>query len=257
MKRDNIVFKKNSICIETNKVSQQFSRFAYSYDSYNMIQEKVAHLLVGNMQKEKYDVLVDIGCGSGAVYKNILKKNDRYNIFIALDTSREMLKLHPEDSKVQKYYASFNQPFSLNTPFHNTVLLSASALQWSNNLDFTFKELASKGAYAYFAIFTSNTFQTLHKIAGVTSPIYSVQVLQETIEKYYKCTFTVEKYHLSFSSIRKMFQYIKKSGVSGGEKKLSYQEMKKLMREYPLDYLEFEVLYVKAESKSDIKIFEG
>ena len=47
-----------------------------------------------------------------------------------------------------------------------------------------------------------------------------------------------------------MFRYIKKSGVSSGEKKLSYAETKQLMETYPLDHLEFEVLFVEAENKS-------
>ena len=43
-----------------------------------------------------------------------------------------------------------------------------------------------------------------------------------------------------------MFNYIKKSGVSGGEKQLTYMQTKQLMKSYPLDYLEFEVLFVEA-----------
>jgi len=41
-----------------------------------------------------------------------------------------------------------------------------------------------------------------------------------------------------------MFKYIKRSGVSGGKKQLNYKQMKKIMQNYPLDYLEFEVLFV-------------
>jgi malonyl-CoA O-methyltransferase len=44
-----------------------------------------------------------------------------------------------------------------------------------------------------------------------------------------------------------MFRYIQKSGVGGGERKLGYKKMKRLMEEYPLDYLEFEVLFVQAK----------
>jgi malonyl-CoA O-methyltransferase len=51
-----------------------------------------------------------------------------------------------------------------------------------------------------------------------------------------------------------MFNYIKKSGVSGGEKQLTYKQTKQLMKNYPLNYLEFEVLFVKAKSLDDISI---
>jgi malonyl-CoA O-methyltransferase len=43
-----------------------------------------------------------------------------------------------------------------------------------------------------------------------------------------------------------MFRYIQKSGVGGGERQLGFKEMKRLMEAYPLDYLEFEVLFVEA-----------
>ena len=72
--------------------------------------------------------------------------------------------------------------------------------------------------------------------------------MRSTIEKYYRATFELKKYKLHFESVREMFNYIKKSGVSGGEKQLTYKQTKQLMKSYPLDYLEFEVLFVKATS---------
>ena len=88
----------------------------------------------------------------------------------------------------------------------------------------------------------------MHETAQITSPIYSEGVLRETIEKYYGAAFELKKYKLHFESVREMFNYIKKSGVSGGEKQLTYKQTKKLMKNYSLDYLEFEVLFVKAAS---------
>jgi malonyl-CoA O-methyltransferase len=41
-----------------------------------------------------------------------------------------------------------------------------------------------------------------------------------------------------------MLRYIKQSGVSGGKRQLSYKDIKNLLDNYPLDYLEFEVLFI-------------
>jgi malonyl-CoA O-methyltransferase len=41
-----------------------------------------------------------------------------------------------------------------------------------------------------------------------------------------------------------MFRYIKGSGVSGSRNLLSFKDMKRLMKEYPLNYLEFEVAFI-------------
>ena len=159
-----------------------------------------------------------------------------------------MLNIHPSDSKIKKVCADFNlsKTFDLFTLEQNDIVISSSALQWSKDLDLTFSRLSKKASKVYFAIFTSSTFKTLHQVAEIKSPIYSEAELKEMISRYYSATFEIQNYSLHFDSVRDMFRYIKKSGVSGGEKKLSYKQMKDLMKVYPLDYLEFEVLFVKA-----------
>jgi len=185
------------------------------------------------------------------VYKNILNKKIDFNHFIALDSSKEMLTLHPSSSLIDKHLADFNELQAyrnLTSPAHETLLLSSSALQWSKDLNFSFKHLSEKAVKAHFAIFTSNTFKTLHKTANIDSPIYSVESLKESIQKHYTANFILKEYRLEFENVREMFNYIKKSGVSGGEKRLSYKQTKQLMKNYPLNYLEFEVLFVEATS---------
>ena len=67
------------------------------------------------------------------------------------------------------------------------------------------------------------------------------------IAHHYKdVQFEIHHYRLEFESTREMFRYIKQSGVSSGERKLSYTQTKQLMVNYPLKYLEFEVLFIEA-----------
>ncbi|MBA1420671.1 MAG: methyltransferase [Epsilonproteobacteria bacterium] len=229
----------------------EFSRFAHQYDQHNMIQAEVAKRLISGLSTNHYRNIIDLGCGSGAVYHNIQEQKISYDTFMALDSSKEMLAIHPNDEKIQKIHADFNTPEAyqhVSLKKEEATLFSASALQWSKDLDFVFSHLASLAREAHFAIFTSGTFHTLHLTAGIESPIYTKEQLQEVIECYYKATFTLQSYRLEFKTVRDMFRYIKKSGVSGGEKQLSYKQVKKLMEIYPLDYLEFEVLFVEATS---------
>lgn len=227
---------------------QEFSRYAHEYDTYNVIQAEVAASLVSQLPLRHFTTVMDMGCGSGEIYKNVVKQNLSFDHFIALDSSKEMLDIHPSETKIEKLCADFNMPetfekFSLN---EESLFISSSALQWSKDLDFTLSNIAKRVTDAYFTFFTSNTFKTLHRTAGITSPIYSAKTLQSTIEKYFNATFELKEYKLHFNSVREMFNYIKKSGVSGGEKQLSYKQTKELMQNYPLDYLEFEVLFVEA-----------
>ena len=229
---------------------QEFSRYAHEYDTYNVIQAEVAASLVSQLPLRHFTTVMDMGCGSGEIYKNVVKQNLSFDHFIALDSSKEMLEIHPSETKIEKLCADFNMPetfekFSLN---EESLFISSSALQWSKDLDFTLSKIAERVTAAYFTFFTSNTFKTLHRTAGITSPIYNAERLQSTIEKYFNATFELKEYKLHFNSVREMFNYIKKSGVSGGEKQLSYKQTKALMQNYPLDYLEFEVLFVEARS---------
>ncbi|MCH9739889.1 MAG: methyltransferase [Epsilonproteobacteria bacterium] len=230
------------------KIVQEFSRFANQYESHNIIQAEVAKKLVAMVDGDSYDMVVDIGCGSGAVYKNILARKIEFHKFLALDFSQKMLDIHPVSPALQKICFDFNSPINFKNlkVSKSNVILSSSALQWSSDLELTLKEISKLSHEFYFAMFTSNTFRTLHQLANVESPIYTIKEMVTIIDKYYNAEFQTVSYKLSFNSVREMFQYIKKSGVSGGEKQLGYKEMKKLMKDYPYDYLEFEVLFIKA-----------
>lgn len=231
-------------------VVQEFSRFAHQYDKHNMIQAKVAKTLVEQLSLSSYRRVIDIGSGSGEVFKNFKKHNISVEKFVALDASQEMLSLHPSDANVLKICANFNEKyFFKQIPQSNVdLIISSSALQWSTDLDFTLAGLSKLSDAFHATVFTSGTFKTLHKVAGVNSPIYEIDVIQERIKKYYSSvSFTIHQYRLDFSSTREMFRYIKQSGVSSGERKLSYKQTKKLIQKYPLKYLEFEVLFVEAK----------
>ncbi|RUM71297.1 MAG: methyltransferase [Sulfurovum sp.] len=230
------------------KIVKEFSRFAEDYKKHNMIQLEVASRLTLMLEQKRYVKVLDLGCGSGAVYDNFTKKNISTDKFIAFDFSKEMLALHPSSSNIEKVCSDFNnkESFLAYKKSEFDILISASALQWSNDLSTVLKTISLLADKYYFAFFTSKTFATLHQTAGIQSPIYSKEFIIEKLNKYYKYELEVVEYQLSFSSVREMFQYIKRSGVSGGSGQLSYGGMKRLMREYPLDYLEFEVLFVKA-----------
>jgi len=231
----------------------EFSRFAHQYDAHNMIQAEVAYRLISQLPSRQYRTIIDLGCGSGAVYRNMIEQEITYDKLIALDSAKEMLTLHPSDSTIQKIHADFNNKETyqkLHMNKDDVTLLSSSALQWSKDLDFIFSQLAALATEAYFAIFTSGTFSTLHKTAAIDSPIHNKEALQKAIKRYYNARFTLQSYRLEFNTVRDMFRYIKRSGVSGGKKQLSYQQIKYLLDNYPVNYLEFEVLFVEATSLS-------
>lgn len=224
------------------KVSSEFSKRALEYDSYNVIQNMVIEKLLERVKQKPKNIL-DIGCGSGALCRAI---NWEYEHFRGVDFAPGMLELHPKSSKIETIYGDFNDDklFENMLTYIYDFIFSASALQWADDLDRVFRKIKELNAPVALAIFTSNTFKTINQTASINSILKSADEVNELQKKYFNAEFEVLNYKLEFESTRDMFRYIKRSGVSGSRKILNYKESKKLLNEYPLNYLEFEVAFI-------------
>jgi malonyl-CoA O-methyltransferase len=224
-------------------IDLEFSKYAHSYGRYNVIQEKVSEQLLSYLKYQPKKIL-DLGCGSGAIAKKIDWDID---YFLGVDFAKKMLELHPKANNVECIYGDFDNPELYEHLFlyDFDYILSASALQWSKDLDGVFQNIKRLHYHDFaFAIFTANTFQTLHKTAGITSPLRSSEEVLHVVKKYFTCKSVIQTYTLEFENTLEMFRYIKRSGVSGNRSVLSYTQTKKLLASYPLNYLEFEVLFL-------------
>ncbi|MDT8337918.1 MAG: methyltransferase domain-containing protein [Sulfurimonas sp.] len=229
------------------KISSEFSKYALDYNSYNVIQNRVIEKLLSHV-KDKPKNILDLGCGSGSLCKAI--KWD-YKHFCGVDFAQGMLELHPKSPKIELIYADFNDSalFENRLTYIYNFIFSASALQWADDLEQVFGRIKKLNTPVALAIFTSNTFKTINKTASIDTILRSAEEVCELGKKYFDAKTEVVNYKLEFESTRDMFRYIKKSGVSGSRKVLSYKESKKLLREYPLSYLEFEVVFLYSCNK--------
>jgi malonyl-CoA O-methyltransferase len=224
------------------KISSEFSKYASCYNSYNVIQNKVIDKLLSTVSSKPKNIL-DLGCGRGDLCQKI---SWRYDKFTGIDFAPGMLELHPKSKKIEAIYGDFNDEmlFENLLTYRYDYIFSASALQWAEDLDRVFKNISLLKAPVALAIFTSNTFKKLNETASIKSILRSVDEVNTLQKKYFNAKFEVVEYRLEFESTRDMFRYIKKSGVSGSRKVLSYKQTKKLMNEYPVNYLEFEVVFI-------------
>ena len=228
-------------------IKNEFSKHANEYNNHNIIQQIIAKSLVREL-KSKPSKILELGCGSGQVFSNITWPIDFYK---AIDFSEEMCQLHPRNSNIEVKCFDFDTEEFLSEIRNESydIVLSSSALQWSKDLGKIVKNLSLITNEINAVLFTSNTFKTIHKTINTKSPILEKSQIEKAFSDHFDCDFETIVYKLEFENKKDLFKYIKKSGVSGGSKSLDFKNAKKLYKEYKLNYLEFEVIFVKTVSK--------
>jgi len=224
------------------RVREEFSRYASVYGESNVIQAKVAQKLLDDTPNHPKRIL-DLGCGSGTIFSRIEWEMER---FVGVDFSSSMLAHHPSSTTTELILGDFNDPKLFEILKRETFdhIYSASALQWADDLGRVLGFLSLFNTPMSLAIFTSGTFKTLYQYAHLLPLLKSADEVIALVNTHLNARCEVLHYTLEFDSVREMFRYIKRSGVSGGRRVLTISQMKKLMVNYPLTFLEFEVLFI-------------
>ena len=226
-----------------SNVEEKFSKHANEYNENNIIQQIVSKALVREITSKPKKIL-ELGCGSGQIFKNI---DFDYDYYKAIDFSKVMCDIHPKDKNLDIYCLNFDsEEFFKNIKNDKyDLVLSSSALQWSQNLPKIISALKNITSEINMVLFTSNTFKTIFEINKKISPILDTATIKNAFDKSFDCKYEILNYKLEFDDKKSLFKYIKNSGVSGDSKPLSFKEAKNLYKNYNLNYLEFEVIFIK------------
>jgi len=217
----------------------EFSRRAKSYTQYNIIQKQVVHELMKNIGSKPKRVL-DLGCGTGAVYELI---DWDITQFTGIEKAGQMCALHPKNAKIRLLHEDFEDETVLQNAGHFDMVISSSAIQWAQDLPKLLQNISKITDEVAFAIFCEGTFKTIYEMTGLQSFLPSHEMLLKTLEQYFAFDYEIKRYQLHFPDNISKFRYIKQSGVSGGKRKLNVTQTRRLIKTYPLEYLEFEVFF--------------
>jgi malonyl-CoA O-methyltransferase len=213
---------------------ESFDRFAHTYGEYNVIQKRIIKRYISSLKKR----VVDLGCGS----EGLCKYRD-FDFYLGVDKSPQMLKLNPCNTMLLDF--NTKKCFEEIKKFDFEQIVSFSALQWARDLDFVFREIKSLKKEYLLCIFTSDTFKGLHSFLKVKSPIYSKEEILKSAEVL-EPEVEVLKYEMKFSSPKEMLKYIKLSGVKGNVFVNPFR-LKRFLKEFPFDVLEFEAVVLKGK----------
>ena len=213
---------------------KSFEKFAYSYGKYNLIQKRVILRYLPFLSSR----VIDIGCGSEG-----LCKYKKFEFYLGIDNSENMLSLNP--CNTIKLDFNTKKCFEVIKRYDFNQIVSFSALQWADDLDFVFNEIKQLNKDFLLAIFTSNTFKTFHKHLNITSPIFSKEKILNASKILNPKKIEILNYKIEFSSPKEMFEYIKFSGVNA-KTTANIKDIKKFLKEFPINFLEFEIVVLRS-----------
>lgn len=245
------------------KISENFSRIAYTYERYADIQSQLGDELLRKIIQEEgvYGKILDIGCGTGNLAKALSKYFLKTEVF-GLDISFEMAKI--ARLKSVKSLASDAQIL----PFKDMafdLIVSNATYQWVNDAETAFSE--AKRALAPYGIFIFNCFghATLRELRSCFQIKENFLPTEDSLVRnlrnagFKDIQISVESRYKYFDCLKRILYWLKNIGANSIYPRpyfLTPQKLRQAEEAYHNNfrnngniYATFEVIWVKAQKR--------
>lgn len=161
--KEDIAYPENTV--GKSRIADSFSRAAHSYDSAAQLQRNVGAALIGALPDTINGQVIDIGCGTGFISNELLKKYGAHINVVAMDIAAGMLEL-TQHSHANIACVQADMEF---LPFATQCadwIFSNLALQWASNPTQCFQQWHSvlkSGGQLCFSTFLPGTLCELEQ----------------------------------------------------------------------------------------------
>ncbi|MEF9986652.1 MAG: malonyl-ACP O-methyltransferase BioC [Bacteroidales bacterium] len=223
-------------------IKTRFSKAIKHYDNNAVAQKIIADKLfslIGEVQT--VNNILEIGCGTGNLSKNLLKFNPNklilndicpsYTTILQKKLGQE-ISIYPNNFK--NYQVSFlcgnaqniindnsiyNNILGENIACKFNLIASSSTIQWMQNpLKFLIecKKIMAQNATVAISTFTKNNMHEIATIEGCSLTYNTLEEMRKTIEAEYSiCHLSSDKIVLTFNEPIDVLRHIKLTGVNG------------------------------------------
>ncbi|MGB9613640.1 MAG: malonyl-ACP O-methyltransferase BioC [Candidatus Margulisiibacteriota bacterium] len=236
-------------------IKESFSRSAVHYDKHAVLQREMAEKLFRLVKEQKYQRILDIGCGTGYLTAKMAKFFPQAEI-VGLDLAPGMIEVAKEK------YAFKNLEFMLgdgeDLPFPNhyfDLVVSNASLQWMNlkKVGSEVKRVLVLGGDFIFSTFGSKTLWELKSVGFRVNDFNSLSDLFRDLMEFEILQAQLELVNKQFKTVKEIVYYLKEIGadISSGNSKFGFDPFSgiKNYREKYGARATFEIIYLCASRR--------
>ena len=232
-------------------VKSRFKKNLKTYDDNAKVQAKMANRLIRFLDSNRYNSILEIGCGTGLLTKKLVNQLS-YETYIANDIvpdcdiyiSDIADNIRFIDGDIETLLKNLNNKYDL--------IISNAAFQWIDNIEPFINNLyekLQKCGIILFSTFGTENYREISNLTEKTLNYYSLRELQTILEPY-SPQIDEEIRIMSFKTPLEMLKHIKLTGVNGiTNTKWSKKNLKNFEDNYlslcPTPTLTYHPIYVK------------
>lgn len=192
-------------------IKQRFERSTQTYDENAIIQKITAKKLVDLLPQKEYKNILEIGCYTGILTKE-LKKNIKFQKYSADDITEKSEKYLKEIIPESNFYTGDIEEIEIKDKYD--LIISNASLQWCNDIEKTIKKLYNSlipGGTVAISIFGAKNFREIRNVFKTKNPF----PLPEKI-KYPPGETEIfeEEIRLEFDSLTAILKHLRYTGVN-------------------------------------------
>lgn len=200
--------------MDIKQIAGHFSRHSHNYDELAVMQKGIADRLLKLIPERDYLTILDIGCGTGYMCRELKKRFPSAEV-TGVDIAPEMLKRARAADPAGNYICQDFTRLDVSGQTYDLVV-SASALQWANNVNQIIEKYHSVCDMMAYAVFTAPSLESMrqaflsaYELAGLS---YREHVL--SFPDANKLPYVVESacYQQEYRSWRDAFKALKTIG---------------------------------------------
>lgn len=245
--------------IDKTLVKRRFSKSLSTYEDNAIVQKLMAEKLIKLLNKKHFDNILEIGCATGVLTKEI-KKNIQYKNLTVNDIVSKAKNYIDKLSSDITFISGDIETLEITEQYD--LIISNASLQWCNDIEKTIDKLVNSlnnNGILAFSIFGDENFKEIKNIFEIENKNYDFEKMKEFFAKY-NAQLYLDKEELKFHSLIDILKHIKNTGVNAiTETRLTKTQLTKLEENYKNKFstdnsltLTYEPVYVIVQ-KNDIE----